>query len=160
MNHSKLIWKLPQYGIRDNALNKIRAFLGNRSQNVVLDDEESGLVLVTSGVPQGSVRDPILFLIYINDLPDELVSKVRLFADDTAVYLTIGGEDDSTMLQQDMDRLSVWESQWDMEFYPSNCQVVRVTTSRETSNRQCTSLVMHGHVQEVVSSGRYFGVDI
>ena len=87
VNHSKLLRKLHQYGIRGNALNWIRAFLGNRSQTVVLDGEESGSVPVTSGVPLGSVLGLILFLIYTNDLPDELASKVRLFADDTAVYL-------------------------------------------------------------------------
>ena len=53
-----------------------------------------------------------------------MASKVRLLADDTAVYLTIGGEDNSNMLQQDLDRLSVWESRWDIEFNPSKCQVV------------------------------------
>ena len=95
VNHSKFLRKLHQYGIRGNALNWIRAFLGNRSQTVVLDGEESGSVPVTSGVPLGSVLGLILFLIYINDLPDELASKIRLTADDTAVYLKIGGEDDN-----------------------------------------------------------------
>ena len=87
VNHSKLLWKLHQYGITGKVLNSIRAFLGNRSQTVVLDGEKSGSIPVTSGVPQGSVLGPILFLIYIKDLPDELASKVRLFADDTAVYI-------------------------------------------------------------------------
>ena len=128
VNHSKLLWKLHQYGIRGNALNWIGAFLGNRSQTVVLDGDESGSAPVTSDVPQGYVLGPILFLIDINDLPDELASKVRLFADDTAVYLKIGGEDDSNMLQQDLNRLSVWVSRWNMEFNPSKCQVVHVTT--------------------------------
>ena len=66
---------------------------------IVLDGEESESVPFTSDVPRGSVLGLILFLIYVNDLPEELTSKVRLFADDTAVYLTVGGADDSTVLQ-------------------------------------------------------------
>ena len=86
VNHSKLLWKLHQYGIRGNVLNWIHAFLSNRLQTVVLDGEKSGSVPVTSSVTKSSVLGPILFLIYINDLPDELASIVRLFADDMAVY--------------------------------------------------------------------------
>ena len=132
VSHSKLLWKLHQYGIRGNALNWIHAFLGNRlqSQLVVLEGKESDLVPVTSGVPQGSVLGPILFLIYINDIPDQIVSQVCLFADDTAVYLTMEGGDSHRVLQHDLDSLSICESQWDMEFNPSKCQVVRVTSYR------------------------------
>ena len=155
VSHSKLLWKLHQYGIRGNALSWIRAFLGDRSQTVVL--EESGSVPVTSGVPLGSVLGPILFLVYINDLPDELSSQVRLFADDTAVYLTVGGSDDGTVLQNDLDRLSMWESQWDMEFNPSKCLAVRVTTARKAIN---TVYRLHGQVLDVVTSAKYLGVDI
>ena len=97
---------------------------------VVIEGEESGSVPVTSGVPQGSELGTILFHVYINDLPDELSSQVRLFADDTAVYLTIGGAEEGKVLQIDLDRLSVWDDRWDMEFNPSKCQVVRVTSSR------------------------------
>ena len=98
VNHSKLLWKLHQYGIRGHVLDWVRAFLGSRSQQVVIDGEESGSVPVTSGVPQGSVLGPILFLIYINDLPDEVSSQVRLFADDTPLYLTIEREDHGSIL--------------------------------------------------------------
>ena len=130
INHSKLLWKLHQYGIRGHVLGWIRAFLGNRSQQVVIDGEELESVPVTSGVPQGSVLGPILFLVYINDLPDEVRSQVRLFADDTALYLTMESEDDSSALQNDLDILSAWESRWDMEFNSSKCQVVHVTGSK------------------------------
>ena len=157
VNHSKLTWKLHQYGIRGNALSWIRAFLGNRSQTVVIEGKESGSVPVSSGVPQGSVLGPILFLVFINDLPENLSSQVRLFANDTAVYLTIGGLDDGTVLQNDLDKLSLWESQWDMEFNPSKCQVVRVTTARKAIN---TVYTLHGQILEVVTSTKYLGVDI
>ena len=81
---------------------------------------------------------PTLFLVYINDLSDELSSQVRLFADDTAVYLTIGGADNGKVLQNDLDRLSVWEDRWDMEFSPSKCKVVQVTSSKSLINTAYT----------------------
>ena len=131
-----------------------RAFLFNRSQTVVLEGEESGSVPVTSGVPQGSVLGPILLIVYINDLPEELSSQVRLFADDTAVYLTVGGLDDGTVLQTDTDRWSVWESWLDMEFNPSKFKVVRVTNARKVINIVYT---LHGQILEVVTSATYLG---
>ena len=124
----------------------------------MIDGEESESVPVTSGVPQGSVLGPILFLVYINDLPDEVRSQVRLFADDTALYLTMESEDDSSALQNDLDILSAWESRWDMEFNPSKCQVVHVTGSKGPVNK--TNYVLHGQVLESVTSARYLGVDI
>ena len=157
VNHSKLIWKLHQYGIRSNVLRWVQAFLGNRSQSVVVEGEESDSVPVCSGVPQGSVLGPILFLIYINDLPDTITSKVRLFADDTALYLTIEGENDSAILQHDLDKLSMWEREWDMEFNPSKCQVIQVTGSRKPIN---ATYRLHGLVLETVTCARYLGVDI
>ena len=112
---------------------------------------------MSSGLPHGSDLGPIIFLVFINDLPEKLSSQVRLFADDTAVYLTIGGLDDGTVLQNDLDKLSLWESQWDMEFNPSKCQVVQVTTSRKAIN---TAYTLHGQILELVTSARYLMVDI
>ena len=78
--------------------------------------EESKSIPMTSGLVQGSVLGQILFLIYINDLPYEVCSQLRLFADDTALYLTMEGEDDGSTLQNDLNILSMWEARWDMEF--------------------------------------------
>ena len=89
-NHEKLILKLHNYGIRGKTLSWIKAFLNGRSQTVILEGDCSEEVPVTSGVPQGSVLGPILFLIYIlNVLPDKVKSQVRPFADDMAAYLAI-----------------------------------------------------------------------
>ena len=77
-------------------------------------------VPVTSGVPQGSVLGPCLFLLYINDLAQGLDSTVRLFADDTIAYMVIGDTSDSLRLQQDLDRLAHWEGIWQMQFHLIN----------------------------------------
>ena len=94
VSHQKLLRKLHRYGIRGPTLKLIRAFLSDRTQTVVLENEKSNIVPVTSGVPQGSVLGPILFLTYINDLPDSTKSKVQLFADDTAIYLAVSSLQD------------------------------------------------------------------
>ena len=123
----------------------------------MIDWEEWESIPVTSGVPQGSGLSPILFLVYINDLPDEVRSWVRLYADDTALYFTMESEDDSSALQTDLDILSAWETRWDMEFNSSKCQVVHVTDSRQTVK---TDYVLHGQVLESVPYARFLGVDI
>ena len=113
---------------------------------MVLDGEESESAQVgplASGVPQCSVLGPILFLVFINNLPDELSSYVRLFVDDMAVYLTIGDTEDCKMLQHEKGRLSVWEDRWGMEFNLPKCQLVRVTISRRLVN---VTYTLHGQV--------------
>ena len=83
--HEKLLQKLHAYGIRGDTLKWIKDFLDNRQQSVVTNSINSGTIPVPSGVPQGSVLGLILFLAYINDLPEQVRSRVRLFADDTAM---------------------------------------------------------------------------
>ena len=158
VSHEKLLYKLHDYGIRGPILSWIRAFLGGRTQTVVLEGESSDTIPVTSGVPQGSVLGPILFLVYINDLPESITSQVRLFADDTAVYLTITDKDtDGTTLQSDLDKLQEWSRKWDMSFNPSKCQVIQATKARVPIP---TSYSLHGQTLKTVSSARYLGVDI
>ena len=128
-----------------------------RSQTAVLNGNSSDELQVSSGVPQGSVLGPILFLLYINDLPESLQSQVCLFADDTAVYLTVQWHADSKKLQNDLDILQELEREWDMEFNPSKCQVVHITRSRRPIN---TSYSMHDQILDSVDSARYLGVDI
>ena len=87
--HQRLIHKLAQYGIQNKMLNWIKAFLSNRRQRVVLGDSISSWTHVSSGVPQGSVLGPTLFIIYINDLPDKLINPNEIYADDTKIFCKI-----------------------------------------------------------------------
>ena len=88
-------------------------------QSVILNDTNSDNIAVSSGVPQDSVLGPILFLAYINDLPEQVRSKVWLFADDTAMYHALDKQADSEILQKDLEILENWEKLWDMSFNPS-----------------------------------------
>ena len=155
--HEKLISKLHFYGIRGKTLSWVKDFLDSRSQAVVLNGVKSDKIAVSSGVPQGSVLGPILFLAYINDLPDQVKSRVRLFADDTAIYLAINSEGESTILQNDLHTLGIWEKRWDMSFNPSKCQVLHITRAKCPIQ---TRYILHGTVLESVPSAKYLGVTI
>ena len=85
----RLLYKLEYYGIRGSTHTRISLWLSERSQKVVLDGQASDPVPVLSGVPQGSVLGPVLFLIFIDDLPVNIRSSVRLFADDCVLYRNI-----------------------------------------------------------------------
>ena len=97
---------------------------------------------VTSGVPQGSVLGSILFLVFINDLLENVTSHVLLSTDNTAMYLNMKGANDSSVLQQDLDRLSVWEFEYDMEFNPSKWQVVQVTVFKKPINADYMGVIL------------------
>ena len=87
----------------------------------------SNIIPVSSGVVQGSVLGPILFLAYINDLSEQVRSIVRLFADNKALYLCISNMSEANTLQEDLCKLGLWEEVWDMNFNPTKCQVLHVT---------------------------------
>ena len=131
VDHNLLIYKLFNLGVNVSTVSWIKSFLQSRSQSVVVEGKQSSSVPVMSGVPQGSVLGPCLFLAYINDLPDSIKSRARLFADDTIVYMTISSQSDAQTLQDDLLKLGLkleqWESDWSMEFNPDECEVIRVT---------------------------------
>jgi hypothetical protein len=158
VSHERLLYKLDRAGIDPQAWEWIKSFLTGRSQQVVIDGETSASVPVTSGVPQGSVLGPILFLVFIDDLPlYTKSSQVRLFADDTIVYLTIASIEDCHKLQQDLHHLEQWERDWLMDFHPAKCNVLRITRKRSRTTYQYT---LHGHVLEEVTAAKYLGVTI
>ena len=106
--HKKLLHKLKHYGI-DGKINKwIRSFLTQRKQQVVIEGESSDSCSVDSGVPQGTVLGPLLFLCHIIDLPNCVKSKVRLFADDCLLYTSVKTIQDQIQLQEDLKALEFW----------------------------------------------------
>lgn len=115
MPHSRLLMKLDRYRVRGCTLKWIGDFL-QRRQQVVVEISFSTSVVVDSGVPQGSVLGPLLFLCYINDLPHSVQSQVRLFADDCLIYRPIHSIADQTQLQRDLTDLQKLSETWGMRF--------------------------------------------
>jgi len=118
--HCHLLHKLDRYGVRGQTLAWISAFLSGRSQRVVCEVCTSPSAAVISGVPQGTVLGPLLFLAYINDLPECVSSTARLFADDSLIYGRINLTKDSEILRQDLNRLQDWEDKWICPSTPTN----------------------------------------
>ena len=117
--HEGLLLKLNQNGISGNLLNLLRDFLSCRKQRVVLNGQHSSWDNVTAGVPQGSILGPLLFLIYVNDLPNNLSSNCKLFADDTSLFSVVNNiHTSAATLSQDLNGITNWAFQWKMIFNP------------------------------------------
>ena len=121
--HKRLLYKVEKYGITGNILGWINSFLSNRTQCVVINDHVTDNAPVTSGIPQGSVLGPLLFVIYINDLADIVddLTCVFLFADDTKAFRSIEDQIDSDTLQGDINKLLEWSAKWLLKFHPDKC---------------------------------------
>ena len=155
--HQRLLEKLCHYGVRDSLNKWIADFLADRQQEVVLEGTHSNATNVTSGVPQGTVLGPLLFLVYINDMPEKISSTTRLFADDSLVYRIIRSKEDQTLLQQDLDKLQEWEHDWLMQFNADKCEVIRITNKR---NPLAHDYDIHGTKLQTVKNAKYLGVTI
>ena len=115
-----------QYGVDGNINACLCEFLTNRKMRVVIEGVESEAVPVDSGVPQGTVLGPLLFLCHINDLPDSVKSTVRLFADDCLLYRQIKSREDHISLQYDLQNLETWAKTWGMRFNDKKCYIMSI----------------------------------
>ena len=105
-----------------NTIKWIENYLQNDCiQFVQINGKESSSLPVTSGIPQGSVLGPLLFVIYINDLPDKIKSTVYMYADDTKLYREIKSSDDNDILQADLCEMQAWSDKWLLKFHPDKC---------------------------------------
>ena len=142
--HARMIHKLAGYGISDSLLRWLEDFLYNRKQGVRVCNSYSSFTEVKSGIPQGSVLGPVMFVLYINDLPDNIQNIVYMFADDTKIFsignLPSTAEEDS--LQKDLIKLQEWSDTWLLKFHPEKCK--RLFVSRSTQDSRIIPLTLKG----------------
>ena len=131
--HDGFIFKLKSYGVEGELLSLFQNYLQNREQRVVLNGQTSGWRKVNSGVPEGSALGPLLFLIFINDLPDAIISVCKIFADDTTLFSKVLEINKSvTELNTDLGKVSQRAYQWKMQFNPDpNKQANEIIFSRK-----------------------------
>jgi ribonucleases P/MRP protein subunit RPP40 len=124
--HKRLLKKLSSYGISGTLLDWVADFLHGRLQRVRVGESFSDWADVISGVPQGSVLGPLLFLIFINDLPESLGCCIKLFADDTKLYSIISDDESADLLNNDLQALLEWSNRWQLDFNQKKCAILHL----------------------------------
>ena len=122
--HQSLLVKLAGYGIGGKVLQWIAAFLEGRRQRVLVNGSKSSRSPVTSGIPQRSVLGPMLFVCYINDMPDVVDSPIYMFADDTKIFRQMTAQSDQVTLQKDLRQLEARTRKWQLRFNEEKCKVM------------------------------------
>ena len=176
VDHGILIRKLRRYRVHEGLIKWIQSFLEGRVQRVTVDGCLSGAVLVISGVPQGSVLGPLLFLIFINDIASVVSgSTLRCFADDTRILKGIGGEDDKRILQRDLEAVTSWSLRNNMKLHADKFEYLPHGAKRDPLSHPYTTeagtlepsltvrdlgvlvqadLDWEGHIRTIAESGR------
>lgn len=157
VSHRLLLYKLECYGIRGKLLSWIKNFLAYRNQRVQLNGQNSDWLSVISGVPQGSVLGPLLFLIFINDIVYGLNCSVRLFADDLIIYKEIYSSNDVFTFQNDINKLYNWSNHWCMKFNIDKCKVISITKMKYFDK---PTYKLGNSIMENVTNFNYLGVHI
>ena len=157
VSHQHLYHKLHHYGIRGNTLEWLKDFLTGRPQQVLVNGEQSDVSQVTSGVPQGTVLAPLLFLCFIYDLPKNILSTVRLYADDVILYIPINSKEDCYQLQKDLTILERWANKWKMAFNVKKCEFIRITYKKKPIFYHYT---LYDTVVQEVTHTKYLGLTI
>ena len=152
--HEELLCKLKSYGITGSIHDWLRTFLTKRHMQVVIEGESSEKVTVDSGVPQGTVLGPILFLCHINDLPQAVQSQVRLFADDCLIYRPIKSQTDHITLQNDLLELEKWADKWGMRLNAKKSYILSI------NNRSSHFYSLGNHILKQVDENPYLGLTI
>ena len=153
--------KLEAYGIVDELLNWLMAFLHDRRQRVVIGESVSDWVEVESGVPQGSVLGPILFVIFINDLLDTAKNVGKLYADDSKILSVVSNTNEINEMQRDINRIVKWTIEWDMHLHCTKCKIMHHGINNPCHNYEIFDVTTNeSKTLEVTTSERDLGIQI
>ena len=157
VSHSLLLQRLKEIGINQYLVQWIYSYLSGWSQSVVVGGEESPVLPVISGVPQGSVLGPLLFIIFINEIAHQISSgsSISLFADDIALYRPILSDMDFSTLQRDVNAIVTWINISLLSLQPAKCCSMLVS---RRSPRSPPSFLVQGTPLSHVSSVKYLGI--
>ena len=158
--HEGLIFKLKQNGISGQLLNLFDNYLSDRKQRVTLNGSVSELTSIESGVPQGSILGPLLFLVYINDLEKNIISNIKFFADDTMLFSIVKDPDlTANDLNHDLDVISKWAHQWKLEFNPDpSKQATEVLFSCKKTPDKHPDIFFYGTVVAKLKRHKHLGL--
>ena len=136
VSHQRLLKKVSSNGIKGSLLKWIESFLTDRQQYVTVKGHSSDWKDVLSGVPQGSVLGPLLFLLYVNDFPDVIKSMLKLFADDAKIYQTT---DKCDILKDDLSEGGSWADKWELKFHVDKCDVMHYGRTNDNHSYKMNS---------------------
>ena len=155
--HGGLLLKLDSIGIHGTLLQWFENYLSDRAQCVVIKGEMSDVKRVSAGVPQGSVLGPLLFLVYINDIVDNIDSVMKLFADDTSMSLSTNNTIVRTnTLNADLDKVAVWATKWKVNFNEAKTELVNT----KRGNNPVLDLNFNNHTLQNKESHKHLGITL
>ena len=158
--HRRLLKQVESFGVHGNALAWIESFLTNRRQQVRANGEVSEFKPVKSGVPQGSILGPVLFTMYVNDIPSELETIISMYADDTKIYTAITSEGSITSLKSDLQKLEAWAQLMQMKFHPAKCKVMHLGKNNKKETYQMKTADGNYHNLEETEVEKDLGVEV
>ena len=157
--HKGLLRKLESIGIRGSLLSWVKNYLSERKQRVVINNSTSSWRDINAGVPQGSILGPLLFIVFINDILTDINSTIKLFADDTSLYLIVDDPQETAQtLNDDLVKLHAWSTKWLVNFNPQKTETM--TISRKLNKPNQPNLIMNNTIISTVTEHKHLGLQL